>query len=129
MKASRINGNKKSRVGRPPTGKGALLGQRWHEPELAEIDRWRRVQADMPTRSEAIRRLVELGLSKSPPGERRATGRAPAAKAKELAGKMIDRLSDSTAPAEEQASRKRHLLKGPEEFREVRVDRAKAKGK
>ena len=29
------------------------------------------------------------------------------------------------APAEEKASRKRRLLKGPEEFREVRVDRVK----
>jgi hypothetical protein len=28
------------------------------------------------------------------------------------------------APAEEMASRKRSLLKGPEEFRELRVDRA-----
>ena len=33
------------------------------------------------------------------------------------------------APAEEQASRKRRLLKGPEEFREARVDRPKANGK
>jgi hypothetical protein len=31
-------------------------------------------------------------------------------------------------PAEEQENRKRRLLKGPEEFREVRVD-LKAKGK
>jgi hypothetical protein len=38
-----------------------------------------------------------------------------------------DRLSDSAAHPEEQASRKRRLLKGPEEFREVRIDRAKKK--
>jgi hypothetical protein len=31
--------------------------------------------------------------------------------------------------ADDQASRKRCLLKGPEEFRELRVDRLKAKGK
>jgi hypothetical protein len=32
---------------------------------LAEIDRWRRHQPDMPNLSEAIRRLVELGLEAS----------------------------------------------------------------
>src|SRR5882724_2880406 len=30
--------------------------------EVAAIDDWRRKQADLPSRSEAIRRLVELGL-------------------------------------------------------------------
>ena len=33
------------------------------QPELAgPLDDWRRKQADLPSRSEAIRRLVELGL-------------------------------------------------------------------
>ena len=33
------------------------------EPEfLKAIDEWRRKQEDVPTRPEAIRRLVELGL-------------------------------------------------------------------
>ena len=30
--------------------------------EVAAIDAWRRRQDDLPSRSEAIRRLVELGL-------------------------------------------------------------------
>jgi hypothetical protein len=50
-----------------------------------------------------------------------------AAKAKELAAKAINRLVDPAAPAEEKASRKRRLIKGPEEFQEVRVDGAKPK--
>ena len=87
------------------------------------MDEWAAKQADMPGRSEAIRRLVELGLAG------RAKPAAPsaktAAKAKELAAKAIDRLLDPAAPAEEKASRKRRLLRGPEEFREVRLDRAK----
>lgn len=29
---------------------------------LAKVDEWRRTQADLPNRSEAIRRLVELAL-------------------------------------------------------------------
>jgi hypothetical protein len=33
------------------------------QPELsAPLDDWRRKQADLPSRAEAIRRLVELGL-------------------------------------------------------------------
>ena len=93
----------------------------------ASIVKWAENQADLPTLSEATRRLVELGLAgsaKPPPRSEKN-----AAKAKELAAKTIDRLVDPAAPPEEKASRKRRLLKGPEEFREVRVDRAKAKSK
>jgi hypothetical protein len=38
-----------------------------------------------------------------------------------LAAKAIDSLTVGTADADDQASRKRRLLKGPEEFREVSV--------
>ena len=31
--------------------------------EVAAIDEWRRKNADLPSRSEAIRRLVEIGLT------------------------------------------------------------------
>ncbi|WP_445222176.1 hypothetical protein ACKWRH_21180 [Bradyrhizobium sp. Pa8] len=41
---------------------GELVGIRI-QPEIAKaIDDWRRKQADLPGRPEAIRRLVELGL-------------------------------------------------------------------
>jgi hypothetical protein len=46
-----------------------------------------------------------------------------------MAGNAIDGLTDATAHPDDQVSRKSRLLKGPEEFREVRVDRPKAKGK
>jgi hypothetical protein len=36
--------------------------------EVAAIDAWRRKQDDLPSRSEAIRRLVELGLKVKPKG-------------------------------------------------------------
>jgi hypothetical protein len=88
------------------------------------IKAWAKTQEDRPSLAEAIRRLVEIGLA--------GRGKSPArhseknaAKAKELAGATIDRLVDTAAPAGEQASRKRRLLKGPEEFRDVRVDRTK----
>ena len=46
---------------------------------------------------------------------------------KGLAGKAIDRLTDTSAPPAEQAERKRRLLKGPPEFRDMRADLPKAK--
>jgi hypothetical protein len=48
-------------------------------------------------------------------------------RAAELAATAIDKIDDPAAHPEERAQRRRHLTKGPEEFREVRVDRPKAK--
>lgn len=57
--------NTKSR-GRPKTtGTGSLIGTRWHAAELAAIDEWREKQDDKPSRNQAIRRLVEVGLKGS----------------------------------------------------------------
>jgi hypothetical protein len=50
-------------------------------------------------------------------------------RAQELAAKAIDKIVDPAAPPEERAERKRRLTKGPEEFREARINRPKAKGK
>lgn len=33
---------------------------------MERVDEWRRVQPDIPARAEAIRRLVETGLSAAP---------------------------------------------------------------
>jgi hypothetical protein len=43
-------------------------------------------------------------------------------KAAEMAGDILDQHADLSASSEEQASRKRRLLKGPKEFRELRRD-------
>lgn len=48
-------------------------------------------------------------------------------KAADLAAREIDRLGDRTASSEERAQRKRHLIKGPREFRDVRGDLPKTK--
>ena len=45
----------------------------------------------------------------------------------DLAAKVIDSLTVEAPDDEKKASRKRRLLKGPAEFREVRVDRPKGK--
>jgi len=36
------------------------------------VDDWRRLQPDMPTRAEAVRRLVQIGLKADPPTQRLA---------------------------------------------------------
>jgi hypothetical protein len=54
---------------------------------------------------------------------------ARAERAKDLAAKVIDSFSIHTTDVEETASRKRRLLNGPEEFRELRVDRPRTKTK
>jgi hypothetical protein len=97
------------------------------QPDMAKaLDDWRRRQEDLPGRPEAIRRLVELGLtvktSASPVGK---PGRRM--RARELAAEAIEKIIDPSAPPEERAQRRRRLTKGPLEFREDRVDLPKSK--
>jgi hypothetical protein len=123
-----IKGTTKKRRGRPATtGKGTQIGMRWQEPQLSAIDSWMD-KNDVGTRPEAIRRLVELGLTVKAPA-RPVSKPDRRLRARELAAKAIDKIADPSAPPEERAQRGRRLTKGPEEFREVRVDRPKAKGK
>jgi Ribbon-helix-helix protein, copG family len=111
----------KKRPGRPATGTDPLISTRAPTAVIAAIDAW--AASNGASRSEAIRRLVELGLAVK--AEVSPTGRRRSIRALELAAKTIDGLSDDLASATDQESRKRRLLKGPEEFREVRIDRTK----
>jgi hypothetical protein len=52
---------------------------------------------------------------------------APCAAASELANRTAEHLVDKTMPVEEQQRRKRALIKGPKEFREIREDLPKSK--
>ena len=106
---------------------GTLVGVRMQADELKAIDTWARKQDPPITRPYAIRRLVEIGLARTK--KFAAPSQQTRAKAKKFAAEQIDRMGNSTATADEQASRKQRLLKGPEEFREARVDRPKGKGK
>jgi hypothetical protein len=89
------------------------------------VDEWRRQQSDPPSRSEAIRRLIERALEREQP--RRAGPNKGASKARYMAAQELDRLADTSATDEERQTRKRRILKGPEEFREVRKDIPKRK--
>jgi hypothetical protein len=44
-----------------------------------------------------------------------------------LAAQAIDKMVDPTLHPDERAQRRRRLTKGPEEFRDVRIDRPKTK--
>jgi hypothetical protein len=89
------------------------------------IEKWRGEQRPVPDLSEAIRRLVDSGLRRA---QRAGVRSKKAAKASELAGREIDRLADPEATEEERQLRKRRLIKGPTEFRDIRRNRPKAKG-
>ena len=114
---------RKKKRGPPAAAKGTLIRLRLEPGALARVDRWAASQQDDPSRSEAIRRLVELGLASA----QRARARTKtAAKAAEMASEEIDRLGDLSATDEERRLRKRRLIRGPKEFQDLRRNRPKA---
>ena len=114
----------KKRRGRPATGRDAVTAIRLSVDLRRRLDAWAAEQPDEPGRSEAIRRLVEIALAAA---SATPTPKKTVAKARRLAGEAIDRLVDKSTPQQEQAKRKRRLIKGPPEFRAMRADLPKAK--
>jgi hypothetical protein len=94
---------------------------------MTRLDTWSTDQEDRPSRAEAIRRLVELGLTLK--AKTKEPSAADANRAKELATKAVEKMIDPSVPSEERVQRRRQLTKGPSEFREDRVDQPKAKAK
>ena len=113
---------RKKQRGPPPASKRTLIGLRLQSGLLARVDRWAASQKDGPSRLEAIRRLVELGLAV---GLRAGMRTERARKAAEMASQEIDRLADPSATDQERQRRKRRLLKGPREFQDLRRSRPK----
>jgi hypothetical protein len=66
-------------------------------------------------------------LGKSVPATVTATAKASSDRAQEMAANAIDKLKDTKASPDVQVSRKRRLVKGPEEFQNVRRDRPNRK--
>ena len=121
--ASIGNIRKKRGRGRPPVGATPIM-VRMPPAELDKLDAWIKRQDKVPSRPEAIRRLVELGIANKassrpvvgrPDASARASRRAQAEK---IAAEQIDRvLKKIDQPEEVKAKRKRRLTKGPAEFR------------
>src|SRR6476620_5561855 len=107
---------KPKKRGRPPAGgRDPFVGIRLPAKIISEIDRWAEDNA-INSRSAAIRRLVEQALAinfRERPKELKAQ------KASELADRTAERFVDKSIPAEEQQRRKRALIRGPKEFREI----------
>ena len=125
MRGQSVISQKPKKRGPPATGKGERILVRLQRTPLAALDHWIALQEDRPSRPEAIRRIVEQALAGSPSGPGSPQRRA---KATDLASKRLDKLIDPAAPEEERQQRKRRLLEGPGEFRELR-DKARSRGK
>src|SRR5260370_2420283 len=98
------------------TGRDPVSAIRLPPDLTATIDKWA-AQNNASSRSQAIRRLVALGLAGARPMKRRSP--KAAAKASNMAGRQIDKISDPSATDEERQQRKRPLLKVPREFRDM----------
>jgi Ribbon-helix-helix protein, copG family len=122
MKSSKSVIRKKR--GRPATGQDPVSAIRLPPKLTTSIDKWA-AHNGAASRSQAIRRLVELGLASARPLKQRSA--KAAAKASDMAGRQIDKLADPAMPAEERHARKRRLVKGPREFRDLRGDQPKQK--
>ena len=106
-------------------GGTSILAVRCSEAFRTKLDKWRRAQPDAPAPAIAIRRLAERALASTSTRQR---SRGSKRKAANLAEKAIDVLGDQAATGEQRAQRKRHLIKGPREFRDLRRDKSKTKG-
>jgi hypothetical protein len=115
----------KKRRGRPATGKDPHIAARMPPRLIAEVEAW--ASSNSTTRSDAFRRLVEIGLTVKTKSKQPSA--ALADRAKELATKAVEKMIDPSVPPEERAQRRRRLTKGPPEFRGNRRDQPKGKAK
>jgi hypothetical protein len=99
-----------------------MIGIRLSPDKRKAVEAWAKIALDKPSLSEAVRRLVELGLASA---HRSAARMRKAMEASEMAGQEIDRLGDPSATDEERQRRERRLIKGPKEFRDIRRNRPK----
>ena len=86
----------------------------------ASIDAWASVHGI--NRSEAIRRLVELGLKSEATADAKRVARHDAVAVEELAAHQLDQFIDPATPQEERDRRILRLTEGPPEFVELRKD-------
>jgi hypothetical protein len=89
----------------------------------AQVDAW--AEAQGMARSDAICRLVELGLNAARLAISRGSPRRAPSEIEQLAEKQIDKLLDPELPASERERRIRRLTEGPPEFSDKRIDLAK----
>jgi len=99
-------------------GRDAISAVKLSQHLTADIDAW--AEAHNMARSDAIRRLVEIGLNAAP-GPHRGVPYEPVA-IEERAVEQIERMLDPSLPADERERRRRRLIEGPPEFLDQRKD-------
>ncbi len=106
---------------RKRTGLDPVSAVRMSEDLTAAVDAW--AEAHQMARSDAICRLVELGLQAAP------APRLPSDSVaiEDLAVQELGQLLDPTLPEDERERRIRRLTEGPPEFSRERIDLPKHK--
>jgi hypothetical protein len=112
-------------IRRPGGGCDAISAVNLSERLTAHIDAW--AEAHDTVRSDAIRQLVELGLSAVPFAASLGFAQRDPAEIEDLAVKQISQLLDPSLPVEERERRVRRLTEGPPEFSDERIDLPKPK--
>jgi hypothetical protein len=110
-------------------GCDAISAVKLSQQLTAEIDAW--AEAHQIGRSDAIRQLVELGLSVAPHAASHSPSHGDPAgspdKLEELAIRQISLLLDPSLASDERERRIRRLVEGPPEFSRDRVDLTRQK--
>ena len=119
------SGNNDAYTIRSRAGREAISAVKLSEKLTADVDAW--AEAHDTVRSDAIRQLVELGLSVARP----VAGHGPVSydplAIEDLAVRQLDQLLDPALPSAERERRIRRLTEGPPEFSDQRIDLHKAK--
>jgi hypothetical protein len=115
-------GNKDSTAPvRRRTGLDPISAVKMPEQLTHAVDAW--AEAHHLTRSDAICKLIELGLKIAPPALTSAQSVASdATRIEEIAVHEIESLLDPALPADERERRIRRLTEGPPEFSHQRID-------
>jgi hypothetical protein len=101
-------------------GRSAVSAIELSQGLTAAIDEW--AEAHRLTRSEAIRRLVELGLRAAPAATAHRAVELRSGEIEDEAISLIGRLLDPSLSTEERERRIRRLIDGPPEFSAQRRD-------
>jgi hypothetical protein len=109
---------KKSHVIR--AGRSVVSAVRLSQSVTAAIDAW--AEAHRLNRSDAIRRLVELGLKAAAATSPEHVVRKHSGEIEDEAVNRISGLLDPSLPEDERERRIRRLIEGPPEFTEQRRD-------
>ncbi|MDA9490915.1 MULTISPECIES: hypothetical protein [unclassified Bradyrhizobium] len=103
------------------TGLDAVSAVKMPEVLTASVDAW--AEAHQLSRSDAICKLVELGLRIAPAAPASgSTVASDATRLEELAVHEIEGLLDPALPEDERERRIRRLTEGPPEFSHERID-------